>query len=343
MQIKNQVADAAMPWFMAEAVDEKRLAALNPEVRQHVQNVIRDGYTIIKGSVPKAQCKRIVASFKHFAAANGEKFSEFLDADGHYPRIINLHAALPDLFQLFSQNPVTYQVQAALFGAEPCLYTSLFYERGSAQPIHRDTPYFSTQPEYFYLGVWTALEDASEQNGALEAYVGGHKVGEADREAMALKHFDSLDKIPNISDVLWNDFQADVVARCEAAGLQKKLLSVSAGDTVIWHPQLPLGGSQIKDITRSRFSLVMHTTPLGVPVYNIDKFMNPRGKTAMDASYDYEEVDGCHRVRHGTVDIGHRRVYKVREFNQPPPEAAPGFAQSLIDKGKALFSRRASH
>jgi len=327
MRFENQVAHTQQPWFMDEPVDATRLAALPADVRAHVEAVIRDGYTIIRGAVPKARCEALVHEFKRFAEVNPDKFAEFLDADGHYPRIINLHAAMPGLFDLFARNPLTHAVQKALFGAEPCLYTSLFYERGSAQPIHRDTPYFSTLPPYFYLGIWVALEDAGEQNGALEAYPGGHRVGEPDREAMALRHYAALDAIPRISDVLWNDFQADIVARCEAAGLAKRLLSVERGDTVIWHPQLPHGGSAIADIQRSRFSLVMHTKPLGVPVYNIDQFMNPRGGYPRQGHYDYEQVDGCYRVRHAEVDFAHRRSHRVESFELPTP--SPTFAQRL--------------
>ena len=36
---------------------------------------------------------------------------------------------------------------AAANKARTSLYTSLFYETGSEQPIHRDTPLFCTRPE----------------------------------------------------------------------------------------------------------------------------------------------------------------------------------------------------
>ncbi len=146
----------------------------------------------------------MIKKFKAFSALNPERFDSFLDRDGHYPRIANLHAAMPELIEFFANNNIAYDVQSAMFGATPSLYTSLFYERGSAQDIHRDTPYFSTKPKLFYLGVWVALEDANEQNGALNIVRGGHKIQEPDRAAIALRHFPSLDAVPTSSPDLWD-------------------------------------------------------------------------------------------------------------------------------------------
>jgi phytanoyl-CoA hydroxylase len=45
-------------------------------------------------------------------------------------------------------------------------------------------------------------------------------------------------------------------------------LCIVKGDTAIWHPQTPHGGTEIRDLTRTRHSIVMHTTPAGVPLYH---------------------------------------------------------------------------
>lgn len=322
MHIKNSVKDHAHPWFMDEAQIPAKLASLADDVRFHVQNLIDNGFTIIRGSIPKERCKGLIDQFKAFAHANSDKFQQFLDTDGHYPRIVNLHAAMPELFELFAKNQMAYKVQEAMFGATPCLYTSLFYERGSAQPAHRDTPLFSTKPEYFYFGVWVALEDANEVNGALQVYPGGHKMPELDRESIAIKRFGSLDNLPNMSNDLWLDYQGEVVRQCKDAGLTQELLCVEAGDTVIWHPQLPHGGGPIQDMSKSRFSFVMHTTPVGVPVYHQDKFFNPQAPAPIDAHWQYEEVDGAYRVMQSEVDFAHKHAYPASAFAPAPPLAA---------------------
>ncbi|BBP97658.1 hypothetical protein BSFA1_27870 [Burkholderia sp. SFA1] len=317
MNLTNSVSQQVRPWFMLDEQVDSRLKDLAPDVRRHAISLIENGYTIIRGGFDRRSCERLIARFKAFADANMDKFGKYLDKDGHYPRIINLHAAMPELFDLFSKNEMALRVQTALFSATPCLYTSLFYERGSAQPLHRDTPVFSTKPEYFYFGVWTALEDANESNGALEVLAGGHKLPELDRPAMASEFFSSPEEISDFSQPLWNRYQKAVAEQGEAAGLRKTMLDVKAGDTVIWHPQLPHGGGPIKDIARSRFSFVMHTTPIGVPVYHQDKFFNPSGPAAIDAPWPYEVVDGSHRVMHNEVNFAHQEAFAASDFKQP--------------------------
>ncbi len=93
---------------------------------------------------------------------------------------------MPSLLKLFTENKAALEFQDLLYQQETVLYTSLFYERGSAQDLHRDTPYFSTRPEYRYFGMWVALEDVDAQNGPLMVAPGGHLLDELDREAMAL-------------------------------------------------------------------------------------------------------------------------------------------------------------
>ncbi|WP_341521110.1 phytanoyl-CoA dioxygenase family protein [Pseudomonas sp. G.S.17] len=313
MKFENPVKNLA-PWFMNSAESARRLPTLPSPIRTHVEDLIRDGFTVIKGSLHKDKCVSVIENFKKFANLNNDKFAKFLDRDGHYPRIVNLHAAFPELIDLFDMNKTAYDVQEAMFGAPPSLYTSLFYERGSAQPIHRDTPYFTTKPEMFYLGVWVALEDANEQNGALDVMRGGHNIPEPDRAAIALKYFDSLDAVPSSSAALWDGFQSEVQRLCAEACVQKEQLSVQAGDTIIWHPQLPHGGGAIQDITKSRFSFVMHTTPAGTPVYHHDKFFNPEAPAELDSDRSYGRHRDSYFVKHTEVDFAHVELIPVRDF-----------------------------
>ena len=330
MRFENAVKQQTAPWFMKEDQIASRLDAVPPRARPHAEELIRDGVTRIRDTVPRAVCTELIERFKAFARANPDKFAKHLDRDGHYPRIINLHAAVPQLCGLFSRNEKALEVQKAMFGADPCLYTSLFYERGSAQDFHRDTPFFTTKPEYFYFGVWVALEDADESNGALKVIRGGHAIPESDREAIAAKMFRD-GNVPAASNPLWDAYQADVRLRCNAAGLKEELLFAEAGDTIIWHPQLPHGGGGIGDISRSRFSFVMHTTPLGVPVYHMDKFFRPNAPAPIDSRYKYAKHDGAYVVHHDGVDFGHQEVFPVGDFVQLDPPAK-SWVQKLFRK-----------
>jgi ectoine hydroxylase-related dioxygenase (phytanoyl-CoA dioxygenase family) len=266
--------------------------AIDPVVKNHALEVVEKGYTVISKVVPEEACQKAIAAFRRFERANDPIFSAHRDGNGHYPRIINLHSILPDLLPLFTKSNVWLQVQDVLFGAPTALYSSIFYETGSQQSLHRDTPVFSTRPEYLYFGNTIYLESAGEENGCLEVLEGAHKLPELDREAMALRRYSSLDKVPQQDSDLWIEYQDAVVAQGLAMGLQTKRLYVEAGDILIWHPQLPHGGTPIKDVSRTRFSWVLHTTPVGVPVYYQDAFFNPKNSLSEKAPWDYLERDG---------------------------------------------------
>jgi phytanoyl-CoA hydroxylase len=297
---------------------------LEPAVQQHALEVIEKGYTVVKGAIPPQMCRDTIDAFHRFEKANDAIFTEHRNAAGHYPRIGNLHAAIPELTRLFTRNPTWLKVQDALFGAPSSLYTSLFYEVGSEQSLHRDTPLFTTRPEYLYFGSTVYLEAAGDDNGCLEVMEGGHRLEELDREAIARRRYESLDKVPQLDGNLWNDYQSAVTAQGNARGLPVKRLYVDAGDSLIWHPQLPHGGTPIKDRTRTRFSLVMHNTPAGIPVYHQQAFFNPQKPFPEKPHWGYLEVEGRQIAdhRYGISFFG-KTNYTFDQLRQPPPLPAP--------------------
>src|ERR1044071_9580009 len=89
----------------------------DPKIKSHALEVVTKGYTVIKGAVSKSTCDRAIAGFRTFERTNEEIFAENRDANGHYPRIINLHSVFPDLVPLFTRNKTWLAVQDLLFGA----------------------------------------------------------------------------------------------------------------------------------------------------------------------------------------------------------------------------------
>lgn len=291
---------------------------LQPQVDFHLRELNEDGVTKIANGFSEGLIDEVLAGVKQALHRNDAIFRKHIDADGHYPRLINLHMLHEPLLRLFAENELALAVQDAFFGARSSLYTSLYYERGSAQSIHRDTPYFCTRPEYRYLGVWVALEDAGESNGCLAIVRKGHLVPELDRESLALEHFKTLDEVPPGApagqDVLWDVYQGRVAEQCRERGLAPEMLTAQTGDVVIWHPQLPHGGSQIKDLTRTRHSFVMHVTPEGTPVYQQDVFFNPRKPMPERSRYKYLKFRSRKYARSKHIDIGHREVRPLADF-----------------------------
>jgi phytanoyl-CoA hydroxylase len=284
-------------------------------IKSHVKELLLDGVTIIRRSLPTTLCDELREGFTNFQYINSEIFVPNQDEFGHYGRIINLHVAYTPLIQLFQQNQLALAVQDYLFDAEAVLYTSLFYKRGSAQSIHRDTPYFTTIPEYRYFGVWVALEDTDPDNGPLAVVRGGHLIPELDREAIARRYYDDLDHIDPASVQLWQAYQEELTRECERRGLTAETLCVNKGDTIIWHPQTPHGGAPISDLHRTRFSLVMHTTPVGVPVYQQNVFFHPSKPVSDVASWNYLKFKERQYADFKDVGFTERgRIYQIKDF-----------------------------
>ena len=302
--------------MMNQLTDEDTQLACLSSIRRHVNELMTDGFTIIPQSLPGDLCDEIREGFIRFSRLNSEIFIPNEDEYGHYGRIINLHLAYKPLIELFSRNCAALAVMDYLFGAETVIYTSLFYERGSAQAIHRDSPYFTTRPEYKYFGVWAALEDTDEGNGPLAVVKGGHLIPEFDREAMARRYYDNLDKIDPASSQLWQAYQDELGRECARRGLTTETLCVKKGDTIIWHPQAPHGGAPIHDLRRTRFSFVMHTTPIGVPVYHQNVFFHLSKPVSDAAPWEYATRNGRRYAKF--VEIGfmeRNRVYRVDDFH----------------------------
>lgn len=292
---------------------------LSDEITRHCAEVLFKGYTIFRGAVPSSECARLIETFRTFEAINSDIFKENRDWSGHYPRVVNLHMVLPQLLTLFTRNEKHLMVSDVLFGGRTSLYTSLFYETGSEQSIHRDSPMFATRPEYLYFGNTVYLEDADDENGCLEVIERGHLIPELDREEIARQHYGSLGRVKPIDVGLWDKYQNQLVEACDQRGLVKKKIHVSAGDSLIWHPQLPHGGSPIRDRKRTRFSLVVHTVPEGVPVYNQDAFFRPNLAYQEVPQWNYLTFEGRKIADHrGGVSFGHVRDYPTSSFRSVP-------------------------
>jgi ectoine hydroxylase-related dioxygenase (phytanoyl-CoA dioxygenase family) len=290
MSIAKRPDAGEVLWLDLPGARERAAGAATKEVERHAVELIDHGFTVIRGAVSAADCDSAVNAFQHWCTERPEYSAAHRDEDGHYPRLVNLHLAAPEVSGLFTGNERALEVQDFCFGFRAALYTSLFFERGTAQPIHRDIPYFRTEPSGFYFGVWTALENVDHDNGPLRVVDGGHRLPAIDAGAIGRRHFSSAADIPEISLDLWREYQGHVQTSCEQARLEVVELMMEKGDTVLWHPLTPHGGAPIRDPARTRFSVVFHTTPESVPVYQGDVFFNASAQPSPDPIWRYRRL-----------------------------------------------------
>lgn len=146
--------------------------------------------------------------------ASGDRIAWFLeeeavDADGRLVRpkarsINKIGHALHDLdpvFAPFSRRPELAAVAAGLGMAAPLLLQSMLIfkqpEIGGEVTLHQDATFLYTEP-VTVMGLWVALEDATQENGCMWALPGGHRAGLKRRfkRAGAGVAFEELDLTP---------------------------------------------------------------------------------------------------------------------------------------------------
>lgn len=264
-----------------------------------ISEILDNGYAVIKDSVPLDLVDEFLLDYKNLKNTVIDGYKKDLDdedcIEGKYRRLVNLHLKVPSLRPLFSRNKALATTDY-FFQEATTLYTSLYFEIGSSQDLHRDTPYFWTNPGYAYFGVWLALEDVGPENGALEVISGSHKIIDSIdfRNEIGKIELDKFNTINPNSPELWTAYQKIVYEKCIESGLKKEVVSMKKGETLIWHPQLMHGGSRIINPSRSRNSFVMHVTPKSFMVYSQDKYFDPaldNKITSRDESINYISSD----------------------------------------------------
>jgi ectoine hydroxylase-related dioxygenase (phytanoyl-CoA dioxygenase family) len=138
-------------------------------------------------------------------------------------------------------------IDELLVGA-PIAFNSLTFERGSQQEFHFDTFYMPPSVPNKMCASWIALEDTDDTAGPLVYYPGSHKIP---------PYYFSDGRLNVTVDEL-GSFREYIGRELERHELSSVSFPARAGDVFIWHAQLFHGGAPIKDMTRTRRSIVTH-------------------------------------------------------------------------------------
>jgi phytanoyl-CoA dioxygenase PhyH len=281
------------PVLWLDCVDAHGRAQRLPEaVRSHVLEMVTDGYTVLRDLPTRAYCDEVVRDYYRYC-------EEQKAADrGKKARIVNFHV-YSDAAKHVLLDRRLMQLLDVLFGYEAVLWTSLTFEYGTEQRLHRDSPFFDTRPFGYYFGVWTALEDISPDSGPLSFVPRGHRIP-ASYDLKASARATAARTAPNANldyGPLLEQFFSDMDAGCAAAGLRPVSVDVRKGDKIIWHHWLPHGGAPAVKAERTRRSLVGHYIPVGVPIYNCDVFFGIT-QPDLDRRFEYLTCDERKYVNH---------------------------------------------
>lgn len=142
---------------------------------------------------------------------------------------------------------------SVLLDGKAKLFQSINFINGSQQKTHSDSIHMTTFPLGGLLGVWIALEDVDENNGALHYIPGSHKLpyflnSDYDNEGTALK----------IGKKSYKAYEEFLENKVKELGLKKEVFRAKKGDMLIWHANILHGGEPHTDKNRTRKSLVYH-------------------------------------------------------------------------------------
>ena len=145
-------------------------------------------------------------------------------------------------------NPRILQMLQQLYGRRPLPFQTLNFPVGTSQLAHSDTIHFNSIPSGFMAGVWVALEDMDENNGALIYYPVSHKLPEYSMQDFGL----------GTGYAHYKEYEQCLQKIIAEQNLQAEYGTIRKGQALIWHANLLHGGAPRKDPGRSRHSQVTH-------------------------------------------------------------------------------------
>lgn len=290
--IMDQASTKSRFWLDDDdAMERIALAPVSEEIKAIARALHTDGIAVIRGANSKEVCRSVVADYKRYSEENEDYVRSNLTEEGREKRLVNFHLRSDGAAKI-GCNPGILSALDFIFGRETAVYTSLTFKYGTQQCVHRDTPHFATWPSRMFVGMWTALEDVSPDAGPLFYHPGAHRMPVDPRvfmdEANSLLPGAPLNERLLMALDLYN---GNIIQRTPQVA-PAKLLEMEAGDTVVWHPEMPHGGSSATDPGHTRWSIVFHCAPIDVQVHQHDKFFTHQGPAAPPDRYGYFERFG---------------------------------------------------
>lgn len=217
------------------------------------------GFAVLRGAIPPPLMDRFVADLTaairgklplltHSHKGTGIPVGDLTERELRDARIMDVECHLTSALAIVLAEPITNVLREIYDAAPTCLQT-LTYQYSSQQAAHSD--YYLVSPPHVgeydrdtLLATWVALEEATEDNGAVVYYEGSHRLPL--RNLMTEHHGD------------YGDYSRALEQTCIDAGLPRTVFTAQRGDVLFWHGNLVHAGGVIKEPSRTRLSLVSH-------------------------------------------------------------------------------------
>ncbi len=220
----------------------------------------RDGYLVLEGYFSPQQVDRAASAMRDLLEERpGEVVVDSLktgrrtfwaQADKREARSFrfnDLYLASDGLRDL-ALEPGLASILGGLLGEQAVLCNSLNLRKGSSRTIHIDSLHMTPRTPQSLIAAWIAFEDVHPEAGPLVYYPGSHRI--------PLYRFnDGTHHASPDEEADWFDY-IDVQIRLR--GLKERRFMARKGDVLIWHSDLVHGGCPVRDLGRTRASMVCH-------------------------------------------------------------------------------------
>ena len=260
-------------------------------IKEKINFFQKNGYVIFHQVVPHNLIDRFEKDFNELLVANKPLKISFADRIVplntiesseekekylKYGRFIDL-----DRFSLLSKQLIFYPIISQFLtdlyqGSKPTNLQTLTYKYSSQQGEHSDK--YLVKPEWAgdynkdsLTASWIALEDASEDNGSLIIYPGSHLIPHKKR------------LIEDFNDN-YREYVEYCRKICQKYQIEPEYFYAKKGDILLWHGDFIHAGGEIKDWTKTRFSIVCHYA-------NIENINSPINRVIyQNLGYFYSEL-----------------------------------------------------
>lgn len=230
---------------------EKIFASADAETRRIARCLEVDGFAVF--DFPDAEFEKVADEIK--SKLKGRFDWDFWFQTGHAAGAgLRLQDAwqFDDNVKRIACNRQVIDLLSRLYGRCAWPFQTLNFPVGTQQHYHTDSVHFSSIPERFMCGVWTALEDIDEDRGPLVYYPGSHRWPVYTNEHIGFCATGAARSISQTTfEPLWE-------ALVEQLGVKPYHFLPKKGQALIWAANLLHGGSRQNSAALTRWSQVTH-------------------------------------------------------------------------------------
>lgn len=254
-------------WIDApDALEQLARRQVGDTLRTDLETFIRTGVIIFRNAVDHALIDQVVADTQRI---HSEPSRYVLKEKGRYidpstvpqlqlgHRVVDLYAVSAAAREAIYPARVA-EFLRAIFDEPALAIQSISFEFGSQQAIHQDTAYVISERPLSLAATWLALEDIVPGTGELIYYPGGHRFehylfGDGQKGWTPKRDGEDAHR----------QYLAQLHEQAKARAIPMQRFHARKGDVLVWHADLPHGGSKLQR-EGTRRSLVTHFVPQGV-------------------------------------------------------------------------------